>query len=242
MKDKPTVFISYSHQSITYVNKLVGRIDDIARVYWDKSLAFFESFDHFMDTIGKHDYVVIVISDDYLKSKNCQYEAIQLMTVENWDKKTMFIVEENARRLYDAGGRIGYIDYWAKKEQELKNEKHKHDAAAEKIIEEEIQICIKIKEQIGEFLSRVAKYNNPEPKDAIEAVVERLKISAKMSNSDDIEKMIIKLIGIGFDTTKDLAVATDRSESNIRMHLRKLKEANTIKQAETGRRGQYTNA
>ena len=64
-------------------------------------------------------YTVFIISDKFLKSMNCLYEVTQFMTVKDWEKKSLFIVEKNAREIYNHSGRSNYIKHWVKEENEF---------------------------------------------------------------------------------------------------------------------------
>lgn len=45
-----------------------------------------------MQTIKEQDYVLSLISDAYLKSKNCMYEICELMRDRNYMDRLLFIV------------------------------------------------------------------------------------------------------------------------------------------------------
>lgn len=238
MKKKPSVFISYNHDSRAVVEELVERLEDVADVHWDNNLGPWESFSSFMDTIRNQDFAVLIISDAYLKSKACQYEVVRLMNIENWDRRSMFVVEESAREIYKEHGRREYIDYWDAKERELSAELSKHSAAGAKDIVEEILDIQRIKLHIGVFMRKIADSNNPEISDAIIAITDRMKISAKRNKSSDIDKYILKLLAGETMSAYELAQAFNRKESTIVKYLRKLKRmgmVNEIKDAH-GRR------
>ena len=45
-----------------------------------------------MNRIRQADYTVLLISDEYLKSVNCMYEACQLYRDVNWKSRRMYVV------------------------------------------------------------------------------------------------------------------------------------------------------
>ena len=54
-----------------------------------------------MNSIEKHDYVITLISDRYLKSRNCMYEMLEVVKDSNFSKRLIFIViSEKDRSLY----------------------------------------------------------------------------------------------------------------------------------------------
>jgi hypothetical protein len=99
----------------------------------ERDLKFKKSIKSFMQTIGEHDFVVMIISDSYLKSDNCLYEVMEVMRDRRFREKILFILindedkkyysegslnrlEKNGKEIecdvYSTAGRIGYIKYW----------------------------------------------------------------------------------------------------------------------------------
>lgn len=228
ISEKPSVFISYNHGSRIVVEQIVNRLYNFADVHWDQNLGPWESFTSFMNTIRKQDFAVLIISDAYLKSMACLYEVIQLMTTENWDKKSMYLIEESAKGIYDIKGRAGYIDYWYRKEQELNEEIKEHSVAAVKDIAEEIQKVQKIKTYIGDFMKIIADSNNPDINESVEQIANRLKISAKRNSVRELENVIISLLQFNKMSISDLAIATNRSKATISNYLRKLSQEKRV--------------
>lgn len=228
MNKKPSIFISYKHNSSSsLVNELVKRLDGIADVHWDQNVGLWESFTNFMNTIRSQDYAVLIISDDYLKSSACLYEVTQLMSVANWNNKTLFIVDDSARKIFKPEGWMPYFDYWENEVNLAKKNFEKHPD--QKALELELEKKSDIKNKLGMFLRIVADTNTPDIWFAIDAVVDRLKISAKQNSASDLENTIINLIQVGQDSTNDLMVATNRSKKTIFKYTAKLKKNGTIK-------------
>lgn len=224
--EKPSVFISYNQSSVKFVTEIVKRLDGIADVHWDQNVGPLESFSTFMNTIRKQDYAILITSDLYLKSSACLFEVTQLMDVESWDKKTLFIVENDANKIFKANCWFEYLDYWDNKINEFKERLSKHSYA--EILQTELTKMEKIKEQITPFLKTVADTRIPDMWKAIDSIVERLKISGKKNSANEIEKIIIELIVKGQNTIKDLMLATNRSYSCIREYILKLKNEGII--------------
>lgn len=234
---KPSVFISYNHKSTQVMMRVIEKIDPIANVYCDIRLGPWESFKNFMDKIAKQDFVVVIISDDYLKSLNCQYEVLQLMKNEKWKNKTMFIVEDS--RIYDVKKRAEYTDYWASQKLTFQKELIKHDAAAVNELVVEMNNCENIRRHIGEFLMTVADANNPGIDDAIDEIARRMKISAKRNTCNELEKEIIKLITNGINTIVDICVSTNRAERTINGYMSRLVKEGKLVRYGVGRNRNY---
>jgi len=130
-ENRTTMFLSYSKYDSSladliepYLEKLIGIDINISRYIRD--VGYRESFKAFMDTIGLHDYVIMIISENYLKSKNCMYEALEVFKSPNYQHKLLFIIVDEKDKIlykpiprvkveadiYDIEGRVKYIKYW----------------------------------------------------------------------------------------------------------------------------------
>lgn len=208
------------------MNELVKRLDGIADVHWDKNVGLWESFTNFMNTIRSQDYAVLIISDAYLRSSGCLYEVTQLMREANWRNKTLFIVDGSAKNIFKSEGWIPYFDYWENEVNKAKKDLEKYPD--QKVLENELEEKIEIKNKLGIFLKTVSDTNIPNIWCAIDAVVDRLKISAKRNSVSELENTIINLIQVGQDSTRDLMVATNRSKKTISNYTAKLKKNGII--------------
>ena len=236
MDNKPSVFISYNHGSNSLVENLVSRLLEIANVHWDKNLCPYESFTKFMKTIRKQDFVVLVVSDRYLRSIPCMYEVSQLMSAENWDKKALIIVEDSAKNVYKHDGWLEYIDYWEKEVDNLKEKIREH--RPQEALNNELDKLKVIEKIVGLFLQKIADLNIPEMWKSIDIVVDRIKISAKRNRSEDLDKTIIHLVQSGNNSETGIAIATNRSRVTINKYVRKMKKDGRIRSI--GSRGRRT--
>lgn len=142
---KKEIFISYC-----WDNKDIADLidDDFKKLGYvltrdERDIKYKDSIKEFMQQIGKHDFVIMLISDSYLKSENCMYEVMEVMRDREYKKKILMIVirdddkrfynDYERRRIedpnfielnvgadiYNASGRIGYTEYWEKCEYEM---------------------------------------------------------------------------------------------------------------------------
>ena len=221
--DKPSVFISYNHNSKNFVDELINRLDGFADVHWDQNVGQWESFQKFMNTIRSQDYAVMIISDNYLHSDACLYEVLQLISVKEWDKKALYVVEDSARAIYDRDGRLTYVKYWEDQynEFEKKVTNLSLETAASQV--NELEKLRLIKANIGDFLKKVSDSKNPDAWKAIDAIIERVKISGKRNTSSELEDEIVSLINSGNNTIVGIAKATNRTQSTISHYIRKMR-------------------
>ena len=139
--EKPTLFISYSQNDSPIAKiiecKLKYETNDGIEISRDTRVPYKGSFKAFMNSIQDHDFVLCLVSDNYLKSQACMYEVGEIIKDHHFDKKLLFVVlGENDGKYYpdDAANfaaakifgselnRLKYIRYWENKYEELKKE------------------------------------------------------------------------------------------------------------------------
>lgn len=118
------IYISYawggeSESSVDNIYNIL--IDNDFNVIRDKvDLGYKGNIKEFMQQIGRGKYVVVVISDKYLKSENCMYEMLEIKN--NGDAyDCIFPVVLSDANIYDEIDRIDYLNYWDDKVTALKN-------------------------------------------------------------------------------------------------------------------------
>ena len=132
---KKEIFFSYAWRGES--ENIVNKIDQAfqkrgAKVIRDKrDLNYKGSIKEFMERIGRGQGIVVVISDKYLKSKNCMFELIQIAENKQFKDRIFPVVLSDAV-IYDAVKRIEYIRYWEAKKKEL-------DAAIKSVGSENLQ-------------------------------------------------------------------------------------------------------
>ena len=167
----PTVFISYNWGKQELVNELQKRISLFANVKRDvNELGFGDSLTEFMNRIRREDFALVVISDAYLKSEACMYELTTLFKdkgADNFTKKVLFVVCEDARAIFSANGRMAYTHFWEKKYNELV--RLQNGLAPEVRVESDqnIRAISYIRLQIGEFLDYVSSVKDLDEKTAV---------------------------------------------------------------------------
>lgn len=113
-----------------------------------------------MEGIRQQDYAVLIVSDLYLKSKNCMFEVMEIMKEQQYRDRVFPAVVENG--IYDPLVRAGYIKYW---QQECGNlEASIRELEPEYItgLAADLKQYKSIASSIGEFLDIVADMNNPD--------------------------------------------------------------------------------
>lgn len=182
IKDDPSkkrIFISYS-----WANKDIADLidDDFQKLGYiltrdERDIRYKDSIKEFMQKIGKHDFVIMLISDNYLKSENCMYEVMEVMRDREYKKKILMIIlkdedkkfyknHENlmiedpefnglkvGAEIYSSSGRIGYTEYWETREADMVNQINRIQTDINKIQPlKELKRIKNISSNIADFL------------------------------------------------------------------------------------------
>ncbi len=123
------------------------------------SLGYGGRISNFMDRIGRGKYVVVVISDKYLKSEFCMYEILELVKNKDYSDRIFPIILSDAN-IFDEIQRLEYLDYWSAKKNNLQKRirdlQELQDATA---AHAKLKQYDDIREIIGEFTSFVKDVN-----------------------------------------------------------------------------------
>ncbi len=160
------VFVSYAWGGES--EKLVNDIDQSFQksgvtIMRDKrDLGYKGLIKEFMERIGQGKSIIVVISDKYLKSKNCMFELIQIAENKQFKDRIFPVILSDAN-IYDAVKRIEYIKYWEAKKAEL-------DAAMKTVssenlqgIREEIDLYNDIRDEIAKLTDILQDMNTLTP-------------------------------------------------------------------------------
>jgi len=155
---KPKIFLSYSHKNKDIADRVdkffISKNIRLARDVRD--VPAYSSLTKFMDTIRDHDYVIMLISDAYLKSTNCMYEVIQFIQERNYIGRTFPIIIDNEATIFDHLKHGKYIRYWQIKYKEFGDEIKTLQYTGTSPLHKELDKINKIQSNIGEFLNKIA--------------------------------------------------------------------------------------
>ncbi|MFN8433765.1 MAG: tetratricopeptide repeat protein [Anaerolineales bacterium] len=119
------VFISYAwgeetHEREAIVNQLDQSLQKrgIKIVRDKRDLGYKGMIREFMQRIGAGNCVVVVISDKYLRSKNCMFELVEIAANKDFANRVFPIVLSDAK-IYEAVDRIDYLKHWEQKKADL---------------------------------------------------------------------------------------------------------------------------
>lgn len=132
------IFLSYCHKDSDIADlieeRLTPLIRDEFRISRDiRDVRYRESFRKFMESIRSHEYVIMLISDHYIKSVNCMHEVTEVLKDSGFRKKILFIIlgEEDkkyykkeiqgkiAPEIYSVAGQGVYTIFWNEEKEKL---------------------------------------------------------------------------------------------------------------------------
>lgn len=172
------IFLSYCHQDADLADILCDKLNlynfiSISR--YSNDVPYKGSFNEFMNTLGAHDKVIMIVSDMYLKSQACMYEVGQLINSPNFKNKILFIIcsdedkkyyktipEQSIKaKIYDQHDRNQYIFFWEEKCETLNNDlkKIKNECAKIETLETLRNINNIISKDLGLFMKYLADAN-----------------------------------------------------------------------------------
>lgn len=115
-KIPPTIFLSYSWANVEAADTIDHDFRNIGINFLrdERNAKYRSSLKEFMQRVGKSDFVVMLISDEFLKSEYCMYEMSELLNTHEFEKRILPVSLENATAIFEAGSRTLYYDYWKK--------------------------------------------------------------------------------------------------------------------------------
>lgn len=172
-KNNKTIFLSYNWhdgETVDRIDKYLSRIPGITVKRDVRDIGAWKSIREFMRSIRNQDYAVLIVSDSYLKSKNCMFEVMEIMKERKYTNRIFPAVVETG--IYDPLVRAGYISYWQQECDKLEAAVKGLDPANAVELAADLKRYKSIASSIGEFLSMVADRNNPDIQD-VEVQIEK---------------------------------------------------------------------
>lgn len=128
------VFISYAwgrdetvagkrrQQVFEELNRFLKRNGFTTLVDFER-IKYKSSIKEFMQKLGNGKYIVMIVSDRYLKSPSCMFEVVNMFAHEGFKERIFPIVLPDAK-IYTSRGRTNYLKYWdeeIRKQEEIVN-------------------------------------------------------------------------------------------------------------------------
>ena len=161
------VFISYTwrdQQSKPLVEKIeqAFQAKGIKIIRDTNAIGYKERFKEFMQRLSRGTCVILVISDQYLKSENCMYELVEIAKDKDFYKRIFPIILADAK-IFKPIERIKYIKHWEDKIKELDEAMKGVSAANLQGFREEIDQYTEIRNTSAELTNLLKDMNTLTP-------------------------------------------------------------------------------
>ena len=155
---KDSLFISYCWKDGNYyADELETQLKDYFDVRRDKSkLSANDDIYEFMSTIAACDNVVIVLTENYLKSINCMLELSFLLQQPDWSDKAMVLVIDET--IYDTERQLSVLSYWNSK---LATYSNAINVSSTLIFDDEKHKLELINSMLETFITKMRRRQNP---------------------------------------------------------------------------------
>jgi tetratricopeptide (TPR) repeat protein len=155
------IFLSYSWSDMNIADQIE---EDLSRLQLNlrrdvRDLAYKNSISDFMESIRESDFAILLISDSYLRSKNCLKEVLHLLKDRNYEDKILPVIVKGTE-IYSTAGRLTYTRHWLEEQENLKEVINTLPATS--VVSEiyELKTVESITSQINDFLTYISDKKN----------------------------------------------------------------------------------
>ncbi|MBS5028346.1 MAG: toll/interleukin-1 receptor domain-containing protein [Clostridiales bacterium] len=188
MKEKYEIFLSYCWADEAVANNIEEELkkNNKINLHRDKiDIGSWGSIKEYMQSIGKMDYTILLISDAYLKSSNCMYEVLEVMRNRDYKEKIFPAVIDS--RIYKPATRAEYVKYW-------QNEYEKLNESLKGIFMQnmgnlgnDLKRAQDIAANMAMFLEKISDLNNPNIKNVCMAIETKLREKRFIEDISNVE-------------------------------------------------------
>lgn len=171
--NEKTIFLSYNWHDGETADRIDRHLSGLPGVTVKRDVrdvGSWKSIREFMEGIRQQDYAVLIISDSYLKSKNCMFEVTEIMKEREYADRIFPAVVETS--IYEPLVRAEYINYWKQEYDKLEAAVRGLDPTNAVELIADLKRYKNIASSVGEFLSIVSDRNNPDIRD-VEKQIEK---------------------------------------------------------------------
>ena len=163
---KLEVFVSYKWggDSEALVDEIQRRLDERGiLVTRDKSeVRYRDSIGQFMRRIGTGKCVIVILSKEYLQSKNCMFELTEIAGRPQFASRVYPVVMPDAA-IFDPISRLGYVKYWEDQRAALDQAMRQVGQEYLQGIREELDLYEKIRNTVAGIMDVLADMNTLTP-------------------------------------------------------------------------------
>ncbi len=191
--DKPKIYFSYAwgddHETGESREKIVGDLyeslkNDGFDVFRDKEDSGYKDLiSDLMKDIGRGQFIVVAISDKYLKSPNCMFEMYEIYRNSKLEKdkfiEKIYPIRVESIRLSDPKVLDTYFEHWEQQEKEWADLIIKRGTRISPAQQERYKRIKSIASELGEFLELLSDINSKTKEDLSQNNFEAIKEAIK---------------------------------------------------------------
>lgn len=235
--EKERLFLSYNWKDgNVYADELESQLSSHFDVRRDKTqlIANDDIYD-FMADIANCENVIIILTEEYVKSLNCMLEMSFLVMQPDWKMKAMVLVIDDS--LYSTSRKMEIISYWRLQQAKLNSQLDTLDDG-KTILEEEKGYVDSICNQVEQFLKGISRRKNPSQIAIVSEIIKKSEAN-KTAKKDIVrtgEEYVKKFLAEnGNLTIRQLSEKTGTSPAAIHRMVRNLVEQGQIEKNGAGR-------
>jgi len=163
----PEIYISYAwtDESEDILKTLCTALEEKKIRYFvdKKNVEYRGNIRKFEERLGNGGYIILIVSDKFLKSKDCMYEVLQIMEKSESISQRIYPIVLSDAKIYDPEQRIDYIKYWEDKIDSLNAKLKTIGAQNLSGLRSEIDNYAKYRDIIDKIMTILKEMNNLSP-------------------------------------------------------------------------------
>lgn len=201
IEGKFKIFLSYCWKDEEVANNIIAYFENNINIEIHRDIIDIKkwcSIKEYMQSINDADYIILLISDFYLKSENCMYEVLEVIRDRNYRNKIFPAIVNPA--IYRPINRAYYVKYWENEFNELHNALK--DISVQNLgkLNEDLKRCQDISANIAEFLDVISDMNNPDIENLCLCIEDKLQSKGIIGNQVvETKSDLFKMLGIKKD-------------------------------------------
>lgn len=131
------------------------------------------SISDFMSSVNQHHFVVVLLSESYLKSQSCMKELDAAMQMPDYYNRVLPIILDQS--LFNLESKTEYVRYWCTKRDEYIRKAAEENGSIRKSYIEQYEVANRISDNLLSYLDRITDMKCPSKEVALDWVASRLK-------------------------------------------------------------------
>jgi tetratricopeptide (TPR) repeat protein len=203
-----TIFISYSWSDTDLVDQIDQALQPTGlNIRRDiREIGYKDSIKAFMGEVRASDFVLLIVSDSFLKSANAMFEVLEVLKDANYKEKIVPIIVDDTK-IYKPEQRLEYIKYWTEKHNDLQDQLKAVTPTDAIELYRELKHYENIKSSIDEFLDHLSKINTPKFSDLAKDNFQEIFNYLGVDNDDFVDEVLF-LATITEVEERDIAIDT----------------------------------